>query len=84
MFEFEYALEMFYRVARKPTEKYKRNVIIDNSSKKHDICQSTPQHNVLCQMSSCIDIAGSWTTSPGLNAGIPRYGHEEHRNASPR
>lgn len=29
-------------------------------------------------------LAANWTFSPGLNAGSPKYGHEAHRNASPK
>lgn len=41
------------------------------------------QKKVQCYTSSSID-TGICTRSPGLNEGIPRYGHELQRNASPR
>lgn len=42
------------------------------------------RRRIIVQRSSWNVAAGRATFSPGLNAGIPRYGHELQRNASPR
>jgi len=59
------------------------HVAVQYVSQNHTILTTLNQW-LQSHMSSCIDSTGSSIFCPGLNAGIPRYGHAAQRKASPR
>ena len=49
----------------------------------HDITLQPKQRRKTRVCYSCTSLFNNRTSSPGLKAGIPMYGHPSHRNASP-